>query len=453
MNLPNYFLADMPAEATLNAAMISDACQTLRRNRERYLATRSTESLIHILSELARNWRDPDFSFRKKVIENSAATGFTESILNAGLDAFFSQITEENLENLLVQELGDRHRLDKLVSDKVERDTNRASLVRGPELLVHITGGMLPNPTLTSIIFGLLVRSAQFVKCASGTSLIPRMFAHSLYEVEPKLAACIEMAEWKGGEATLEQALFTEADCITATGSDETLAKIKSHVPAKARFLGYGHRVSFGYVAHDVLSSASARKAVSHAAQDVIAWNQLGCLSPHVFYVETGGTVTPEKFAELLADELQTQEQNHPRGMLNHQESATISYRRSFYEVRAAGSTETRIWQSEGSTAWTVVFETDARFQLSCLNRFIYVKAVANLRDALRGADTVHGKVSTVGIAAGGTRTAELAKELARWGATRICPLGQMQNPPLTWRHDGRPALADLVTWTDLEFS
>jgi hypothetical protein len=26
-----------------------------------------------------------------------------------------------------------------------------------------------------------------------------------------------------------------------------------------------------------------------------------------------------------------------------------------------------------------------------------------------------------------------------------------MQNPPLTWRHDGRPALGDLLTWTDCE--
>ena len=24
-----------------------------------------------------------------------------------------------------------------------------------------------------------------------------------------------------------------------------------------------------------------------------------------------------------------------------------------------------------------------------------------------------------------------------------------MQNPPLAWRHDGRPALGDLMTWTD----
>jgi hypothetical protein len=85
------------------------------------------------------------------------------------------------------------------------------------------------------------------------------------------------------------------------------------------------------------------------------------------------------------------------------------------------------------------------------LNRFIYVKAVADLTAALQGADSVRGKVSTVGIAAPEEKTNEIATQLARWGATRICPLGQMQNPPLTWRHDGRPALEDLVTWTDLE--
>ena len=40
MNLPNYFLADLPPEATLTGAMIHEACQTLKRNRETYLAPR-----------------------------------------------------------------------------------------------------------------------------------------------------------------------------------------------------------------------------------------------------------------------------------------------------------------------------------------------------------------------------------------------------------------------------
>jgi hypothetical protein len=80
------------------------------------------------------------------------------------------------------------------------------------------------------------------------------------------------------------------------------------------------------------------------------------------------------------------------------------------------------------------------------------VKGVTSMTVALEAADPVRGHVSTVGVAAPEVRMQELALALARWGATRVCPLGQMQNPPLTWRHDGRPALGDLVTWTDVEF-
>ena len=34
MNLPNYFIADLPPEATLTPTLIAEACQTLKRNRE-----------------------------------------------------------------------------------------------------------------------------------------------------------------------------------------------------------------------------------------------------------------------------------------------------------------------------------------------------------------------------------------------------------------------------------
>ena len=98
-----------------------------------------------------------------------------------------------------------------------------------------------------------------------------------------------------------------------------------------------------------------------------------------------------------------------------------------------------------------MVYEADPQFQVSCLSRFVYVKPVQSLDDALQGADAVRGRVSTVGLAAPTSAAEDLARRLADWGVTRICRLGQMQNPPLPWRHDGRPSLGDLVTWTDWE--
>ena len=451
MNLPNYFIADLPREATLSASMLAEACLTLRRNRQSYLANRSTANLVTLLSNLAAQWLKPDYSFRQLALQNANATGFSRPSLAHGFDAFFRQLTTENFQLLLEQDLGHSQRLDEMLSSGPEQKTNRASIATAPEFLVHITAGNLPIPALQSLVLGILLRSAQFLKCATGASLIPRLFAHSLYDADPKLAACLEIANWRGGNLELEKCLFTEADCVTATGSDESLAAVRGLVPSTTRFVGYGQRVSFAYVAAGMLTRLHASRVVSRAANDVIAWNQLGCLSPHVIYVESGGQLSAKQFAEMLAQELTTREKSDPRGELPVETAAAITSRRAFYEVRAAHSTDTRLWCSKDSTAWTVIFEADSKFQLSCLNRFIYVKSSSNLIETLQSADAFRGKISTVGLAAPEDRAQSIATELARWGVTRVCPLGQMQNPPLAWRHDGHPALADLVSWTDLE--
>ena len=453
MTRPNYFLADLPPEAALTPTMISEACQTLKRNREQYLSGRSTQNLVNILGELAENWLQPDFPFRRMALEEGpAATGFGRPTLADGLDLFFKQLTRENLHTLLVQELGHAQRLDAMVASSGDERIQQAAMANGPELLFHITAGNIPNPVLLCIALGLLTRSAQFVKCASGASLLPRLFAHSLYDAEPKLASCLEIATWRGGHRPdLEAVLFNEADCVTAAASDETLLTIQGAQPINTRFVGYGHRLSFGYVASEVLSGFNTRKIVARAAADVVAWNQLGCLSPHVIYVEHGGGAAAEQFAEWLAEELESREATEPRGGVPVEIAAVISSKRDFYTVRAGHSPGTRLWSSKDSTAWTVIYEADALFQISCLNRFIYVKGVSDVTEVIQKADNVRGKVSTVGIAATEDKSLELATQFARWGVTRVCPLGQMQNPPLTWRHDGRPALGDLVIWTNWE--
>jgi len=452
MNLPHYFLADLPSETVQSATMISEACQALKRNRDQYLVGRSTDSMIGVLCALAEDWLQADYPFRQLALNlGPRVTGFSAATLARGLDAFYSQVTTDNFHLLLQQELGHPGRLDQFVSTISDHKAQRTALSTGPRLLVHIASGNLPSPTLMSLMLGLLVRSGQFVKCASNATFLPRLFAHSLYHTEPKLGACLEIAEWKGGRAELEQALFAEADCVTATGRDETLAEIRRQLPAQTRFLGYGHRVSFGYVTHELLSSHGAKKIAASAAADVAAWDQQGCLSPHLYYIERGGATTPELFAELLAAELAKAEAAEPRGEITVSEAGAIASRRLLYDVRAAAALDTRQWQSMGSTAWTVVYEADPRFQLSCLNRFIYVKAVARLTDALQAAESVRGKVSTVGLAASGEKAERIATELARWGVTRICQVGQMQRPPITWRHDGRPSLGDLLIWTDWE--
>jgi hypothetical protein len=443
MELPNYFFADLPPEATLSPAMITEACAVLKRNREKFLLPRRTNEIVKILCDVGDEWLRPESPFRRLALEQGPAeTGFSRPVLERGLDDFFRRFTPGNFSTLLEQELGYAGRLDHFTE---------GTLANGPRLLVHVAAGNLPNPALMSLTLGLLTRSAQFMKCARGGAFIPRLFAHSIYEHDRKLGTCLELAEWRGGNAELETALFAEADTLTATGSDETLAAIRTRLPGRVRFLGYGQRVSFGLITREVLRDESIAEVVSRAADDVVAWDQNGCLSPHVLYVEERGVVESDQFAEKLAVELARREATEPRGKLPVEAAAAIASKRATYAALTPHRGDLKLWASPDSTAWTVVFEHEVRFRFSPLNRFVYVKPVPDLAAVMQGVDELAGQVSTVGIAAGPERSRELALHFARWGATRVCPLGRMQNPPLTWRHDGRPPLGDLITWTDYE--
>lgn len=452
MDLPAYFLADLPPDAALTPAMITEAAQTLKTNRACYLAERPTNSLLKLLHDLGENWLDDAFPFRRFALEHGpAATGFSPSVLQHGLDQFFRQLNGESLTAFLQQDLGDANRLDAFVQSGPELKTDRRSLAHGPALITHVTAGTLPSSALQSMTIGLLARSAQFVKCARGASFIPRLFAHSIYDAAPKLGACLEVAEWKGGNESLEEALFNESEVVCVSGGDDTIAAVQLRLPAGVRLIAYGHKLSFIYIAKEPLAGFSAGKLIKRTAREVVAWDQQGCLSPHVVYVQKGPDIPPEIFAERLAKELAELAVEHPVENKSEAESAEIAKRRAFYEVRAAHLTDTRMWASEGSTDWTVVYDEDPGFQPSCLNRFIHVKAVNDLEDLVRGIEPFHGKISTVGLAVGEEAAERIATTLGRWGVTRLCPVGKMQEPPLAWRHDGRPALAELLTWTDWE--
>lgn len=469
MTLPDLYLADLGPGLDLSVLTLHEATYAIRRNRDHWLRRQRTRTLVELLAYVADQWRDSSNDFRRRALtEGAAESDFGTATVARGLDAFLGGLTLENLEGLLAQDLGDLKRLDGFAGTLPEMRSGRMSLARGPELLAHFCAGNLPVPTLMNLVLGVLTKSAQFFKLPARGGLIPRLFAHSLAQVEPKLGACLEFATWPRERGDLEEALLVDADCITATGSDERIETLRRQVRGGCRFVSYGHRVSFAYIASEMLTLYGLKRLATEAAADVAAWNQHGCLSPHVIYVQENGVVSPAGFATALAEQLAALEKCEPRGELPSMEANVIASARAVYEMRRAAdpnpvdrgreesvfheaATHVQLWQSEGSTAWTIVLDSDPAFKTSCLNRFVYIKPVKQFAAVLRFAEPVRPHLSTVALAAPDDLAAAHALELAHWGATRICPLGRMQNPSLLWRHDGRPALGDLVTWTDLE--
>jgi len=69
--------------------------------------------------------------------------------------------------------------------------------------------------------------------------------------------------------------LFSEATLLTATGDDDTLRSIRDRLPIATRFIGYGHRVSFAFVAQEALARAIASPSCAscHSIIDPPGWS------------------------------------------------------------------------------------------------------------------------------------------------------------------------------------
>jgi len=412
--------------------------------RDGYLADLPVLEIVARLDKAVGLWLDPAFPPRRHAEELlPAITGYSPPMVREGLSALLRGLGREALLQCLTAEFGDPSCLD---SFRPLRGTGLLSRAFGPRLAVHVFSGNVPGLPIWSLTCGLLVKAANLGKTASGEPLLPALFAASLAEVDPDLARCLAIVYWPGGAEDLESAAFERADAVIAYGSDEALRSLRERIPAAARLLAYSHRLSFGAIAREVLTAAGAADVAARAAADVATFDQQGCVSPHLFYVEAGGEVSPRDFAAALAAALREVERRLPRGRIPLAASAAIRGMRDLADLGGA-----EMWASPAGTAWTVIFEEDTTFAPSCLNRTVRVKPVADLADLPPLLAPLGNVLQTAGVAAPPARLPALAARLGRLGVTRLCPLGQMPFPAFAWHHDGRGNLLDLIRFTDIE--
>ena len=430
----------------LTVAGLEGLAERLLEARAAYLAELPLERVVTLLDRVANRWLDPASPYRREAEERLPdITGYSEPAVRKGLASFLSLLRRANLERLIEQELPDPGVLDGFRPQARGGGSARAY---GPRLTVHVWSGNVPGLPAQSLVNALLVKSACLGKVASEEPLFASLLAESIAEVDQRLADCLAVVWWPGGEEELERAAFSRAEAVIAYGSELAMAAIRRRVPDRARLVEYGHKLSFGAVAREALASGAADETAQRAAYDVAKYDQQGCLSPHLLYVERGAATSPCDFAELLGRALAGWEDAVPRGRLTLEESASAAGLRQRYELRQAAGEPVAAIQGG---AWAVLYDEDPAFQASCLNRTVFVKPVDDLAALPALLAPVQRWLQTCGLAAPPERMEGLAGELGQLGIDRVCPLGRMADVSPEWRHDGRFNLLELLRWTVLE--
>ncbi len=315
----------------------------------------------------------------------------------------------------------------------------RARELREPFAAPRVTAvwlaGSIPPAAFSAIALPLLAGSAVYVKASSADPVSARSFAESLRGIDPGVAAAVRI----GANAKALDA----CDAVVAQGSDETIAAIRARVGGTRTFLGYGHKLSLGAIGAGVDPVGAAQRL----ALDVALWDGRGCLSPAWALVHDSPRGRAAEVARALAATLDELDESLPRGALTPAEAADLLELRA----RAAVREGTRLELAAGASSWTVVLESAGVRPPPGTLRFVSVVPFEDAEDLARFVAPLAPHLSCVGHAGFGDEVAHLGALAVAAGASRICPLGRMQLPPLDWNHDGQSPLRPLVRWLDVE--
>jgi hypothetical protein len=399
---------------------LREAGESLRR--------RPAAEVIDALAAVLERWRDPDGPERRELERDlPAATGFSPANVKEGLAFGLAPWTGDALR--------------EVASRTLARD--------GDPLLGHDTtavllAGSIPMSSLLSLIEPLALRSPVLVKTASRDPITAHLVAHSIGSVDEALGGCVDVVDFAGTDSDSMDA-FLEADCVVATGSDETVDTVAARARPPRPVLRHGHRLSVALLGPEALGGASLAEAARGIAVDTTLWDQLGCLSPVAVFV-SGDKESCRAVGNAVAESLAALEKQLPRGAVDPYGESLATHERTSAELREAAGQSVGVLAADDG-AWTVVIEDGIEMRPMPLHRFLRIHPVPSLAipsTLARALAPLAPHLAGTAVAGFGDDEA-LRRQLGGLGATRICRPGQLQCPPLDWPRDGLTPFAALA--------
>lgn len=426
------------------------------------LLQRPLQGVIDPIVGLCQRWCQPADPLRQRTITLlEECTGHHPSVIAWGLDTTIgSWIGQQRDEAAAIREL-----LQAELTQPASLGTWVPGFRPGEEyrwvpvsVTLQILAGNVFAALFHQLLAGVLSRSVQLVRCASGQKPMLALFIEGLSQVDPDLAALLVPVTFDHQDTEALDAAVALADVITITGADaavEAVTYATARVNAadgRGRVVhGFGHRVSAAYLAHAIWHDPERLVlAASALAIDTCAYDQQGCLSPHVVFAEDALPTDLPVIGAALFAALQEQTVRWPVGVRH---PAFLSARRAWldtHRMRGGHPGLPHCWADDNIA---VVTDPDTPIKLLPGGRTLVLAPVGFPQGVLERLRPWQEWLGTLGVALhpavplkGFRQSSGLfgkgpSGEVTGPGFNRVCVLGQMQTPSLSEPHDGRPRL------------
>jgi Acyl-CoA reductase (LuxC) len=395
---------------------IASAVARLRRSEETKLdGSRMADALARAFGL----WRDHDYARRRDAIAAIArSAGYSVALLENSIDALLKPFTSEALRSLAAR-ISANGRSDR------------------PKTVGFIAAGNVAGAGIHEIAIALTAGAGVLIKTASAEPIFFAQFARTLAEIDRDAGARIEVLHWSRARADLTAALIANCGLVVAYGDDATIESLRDRV----NVIGFGSRVSAAVIAPAAIVPARIDRVAELLARDVALFEQLGCLSLHqVFVVSADGGGAARDLAIRMSAALERIGESMPPARVGLRDAAEIRTVRERARWRAIAGEPVELFEGRG-LEWTVVFEARLDlcdpFKISPGFRTVHVTGVRDageLRDCLA---VISGRIEAMAAAGDEAELADIRATIGAIGIAHVCAPGEMQSPPLEWRHGG----------------
>ena len=404
------------------------------RSNGQWLATVPVEALVAMIGKLATRW-----------IENEALALYRKQ----GLAYLHQWCSPDNLRALTnLSTFDSRGHLDGFLPSDQSMRKKMMAIPRG--FVVHWLAGNVPLIGMFALVQSILAKNVNLVKVpAEEPDMLPTLLSElnnvnvvfpSGYKLRGEDLLKTITVVYFDKEHTAGAQLSAAADVRVAWGGRDAIESISSH-PKKyhTEDIFFGPKFSFMVMGREHLSDDSGlKRLVRRAATDSSVFDQYACSSPHTIFVEVGGEISPEQFAERLSVEMEKAFKRIPKADVDAGTALEINLRRIKYDMFHD------VWSSKGLT-WTVLYDEKDELAIPCYSRVVTVRPV---QDAFQTLKHITKEIQTVGLALTGQRRLQYARDAALRGAERFPDIGRMSFFDSPW--DGMFPMHKLVRWVSL---
>lgn len=199
--------------------------------------------------------------------------------------------------------------LDRLLAilKRAERAAPRGTRAAPRGLHLSILPANVFTAPIRAMLLPLLFGNPVIAKASARGDHLAHLFAESLAEVDPLMRDALFVITFGSSERALLERLLVHAKSVAAYGTDQTVRAVRELLPAQTPYQAHGSGLGLA-----LLDRPADDALLARFAEDIIAYDQRGCLSPHALFV----IGDPEEAAAGLERALSAASFRTPRGAL-----------------------------------------------------------------------------------------------------------------------------------------